>query len=186
MANCLYAAMVEEILANCSCKPFFLNWAARSSRVKDSTSLPFCTGPNLSCMKSKLNQWGDEAKKMDRVMNLATGKVDVCYNSCQHQEEELQLTSATMPSSNILPSSYIYCTIVRKIRDIICVVTYIILKTTKQFFPPGQDNDKRAVFERFYRNKFGCQIFQRQSSCPGTNQAEDDEGGDRDNAQVYL
>ena len=185
MANCLYAAMVEEILANCSCKPFFLNWAARSSRVKDSASLPFCTGPNLSCMKAKLNQWGDEARMMDRVMNLATGKVDVCYNSCQHQEEELQLTSATMPSSNILPSSYIYCTIVRKIRDIICVVTYIILKTTIQFYSPGQDNDKRAVFERFYRNKFGCQIFQRQSSCPGTNQVEDDEGGDRDNAQVY-
>ena len=48
------AAMVEEILANCSCKPFFLNWAARSSRVRDSASLPFCTGPNLSCMKNKL------------------------------------------------------------------------------------------------------------------------------------
>ena len=122
MANCLYAAMVEEILANCSCKPFFLNWAARSSRVKDSASLPFCTGPNLFCMKSKLNQWGDEARKMNRVMNLATGKVETCYNSCHHQEEELQLTSATMPSINILPSSYIYCTIVRKIRDIICVV----------------------------------------------------------------
>ena len=134
MSNCLYAAMVEEILANCSCKPFFLNWAARSSKVKDSASLPFCTGPNLACMKSKLNQWGDEGRRMDRVMNFATGKVDVCYNSCQHQEEELQLTSATMPSINILPSSYIYCTIVRKIRDIICVVNYI--KTTNNSFHP--------------------------------------------------
>ena len=135
MANCLYAAMVEEILANCSCKPFFLNWAARSSRVRDSASLPFCTGQNLSCMKSKLNQWGDKAMKMDRVMNLETGKVDTCFNSCHHQEEELQLTSATMPSLNILPSSYIYCTIVRKIRDIICVVTFIILPQNNSFHP---------------------------------------------------
>ena len=140
MANCLYAAMVEEILAKCGCKPFFLNWAARSYQVKDAASLPFCTGTKLSCMKRKLNQWGDEAKKMDRVMNLVTGKVDTCYNKCQHQEEELQLTSATMPNINILPNSYIYCTIVRKIRDIICVV---ILKDPHfslliQFSHPGQ------------------------------------------------
>ena len=124
---------------------------------------------------------------MDRVMNLATGKVDTCFNSCHHQEEELQLTSATMPSFNILPSSYVYCTIVRKIRDIICVVINLHENTSSiQLFPPGQDNDKRAVFENYYKNQFGCQVFQRQSSCSaiGANQVEDGEGGDQDNAQV--
>ena len=67
MANCLYAATVEEILDNCSCKPFFLNWQAKSTRVDNSASLPFCTGPGLLCMKNKMNMWGDENRKMDRV-----------------------------------------------------------------------------------------------------------------------
>ena len=55
-----------------------------------------------------------------------------------------------------------------------------------QLFPPGQDNDKRAVFENYYKNQFGCQVFQRQSSCSaiGASQVEDGEGGDQDNAQV--
>ena len=151
--------MVEEILANCSCKPFFLNWAARSSRVRDSASLPFCTGPNLSCMKNKLNQWGDEARKMDRVMNLATGKVDTCFNSCHHQEEELQLTSATMPSFNILPSSYVYCTIVRKIRDIICVV--ICMKIHHQFncFHPARTTTSGQFLRIITRTSLAARCF---------------------------
>ena len=151
--------MVEEILANCSCKPFFLNWAARSSRVRDSASLPFCTGPNLSCMKNKLNQWGDEARKMDRVMNLATGKVDTCFNSCHHQEEELQLTSATMPSFNILPSSYVYCTIVRKIRDIICVV--ICTKIHHQFncFHPARTTTSGQFLRIITRTSLAARCF---------------------------
>ena len=69
MANCLYAATVEEILDNCSCKPFFLNWQAKSTRVENSASLPFCTGPGLLCMKNKMNMWGDENRKMDRVIH---------------------------------------------------------------------------------------------------------------------
>ena len=49
-----------------------------------------------------------------------------------------------------------------------------------------QDNDKRAVFEKFYVNKFGCQIFQRKSSCSaiGTEQDGRDEDGDQDDEQV--
>ena len=71
MANCLYAATVEEILDNCSCKPFFLNWQAKSTRVENSASLPFCTGPGLLCMKNKMNMWGDENRKMDRVIHYS-------------------------------------------------------------------------------------------------------------------
>ena len=49
-----------------------------------------------------------------------------------------------------------------------------------------QDNNKRAVFEKFYANKFGCQIFQRKSSCSaiGTEQDDGDEDGDQDDEQV--
>ena len=49
-----------------------------------------------------------------------------------------------------------------------------------------QDNDKRAVFEKFYANKFGCQIFQRKSSCSaiGTEQDGGDEDGDQDDEKV--
>jgi len=49
-----------------------------------------------------------------------------------------------------------------------------------------QDNNKRAVFEKFYANKFGCQIFQRKSSCSaiGTEQDGGDEDGDQDDEQV--
>ena len=49
-----------------------------------------------------------------------------------------------------------------------------------------QDNNKRAVFEKFYANKFGCQIFQRKSSCSaiGTEQDGGDEDGDQDDEKV--
>ena len=63
--------IVEEILDNCSCKPFFLNWQAKSTRVENSASLPFCTGPGLLCMKNKMNMWGDENRKMDRVIHYS-------------------------------------------------------------------------------------------------------------------
>ena len=49
-----------------------------------------------------------------------------------------------------------------------------------------QDNNKRAVFEKFYANKFGCQIFQRKSSCSaiGMEHNDGDEDGDQDDEQV--
>ena len=135
--------------------------------------------------------------------------------------------------SIIFSSSYIYCTIVRKIRDVICEVErascqhlvffsqqnviklcfflhmlstgklkgLICLKPFRcatwlrkslttwhvlAFTFLVQDNDKRAVFEKFYANKFGCQIFQRKSSCSaiGTEQDGGDEDGDQDDEQV--
>ena len=139
MSNCLYAAMVENIFYNCSCKPFFLNWDPISQKVKNASNLPSCQGEQLSCMqvhdkntcvmllpysidKKLMNLWGDPSLQLDSVYNVVTGAVEKCYQACELQSETILGSTSSYPSRNVYPAVKAFCTVFTKIRERVCKV----------------------------------------------------------------
>jgi hypothetical protein len=121
-------------------------------------------------------QWGDPDRSLNKanilpisycmsivslqVHNYVTAARETCYDSCSQQEEEVSVTSTLLPSASILPASSLYCTVVQNVRDTICQVVWSA-RSPRAF----QSNSRRAVLEEFYTGQFGCQLFERQSSC---------------------
>ena len=138
MSNCLYAAMVENIFYNCSCKPFFLNWDPVSQKVKNASSLPTCQGKQLLCMqvqseqtnitlhhcihKTLMNLWGDPSYHLDSVYNQVTGQVEKCYQACELQTETILTSTTSYPSRNVYPAVKAFCVVWTKIRERVCKV----------------------------------------------------------------
>ena len=138
MSNCLYSSLIERIEGECGCSPTF------ASRVTGDSEGRWCEGSELTCLENIMTHWGDNDHGLDSVYNSVTGSVDKCLSACHSQKVDVTTSSSSYPSIYTFPRRNDFCLVIRKI-DKIC-----------------QDNYKKIVFERHYRNKFSCSTFTRE------------------------
>ena len=68
--NCLYEAVIENIISNCKCLPSY-------PELYYYESMPFCRAENLTCAIRWLNSMGDDDHDPDMV-NMTLTKITVC------------------------------------------------------------------------------------------------------------
>ena len=135
MSNCLYNAVVENILSHCQCIPEFVNFVQKEG-------MSFCYGEHLLCQKNWMHQLGSY-----EVANLTSslGKDGIrrkCLAACEDQH--YTLTQSHAPYTNKR-------TFQRKIE--FCYITKKILKVCN-------DETKKSTFEAYYDEVITCQRIQ--------------------------
>jgi hypothetical protein len=129
--NCLYQAVIEKIIQNCSCLPSFAK-----GRAKEKIGL--CHGRELACALKWVNLMGNEVGP-DLTKTCSTKNVEMkCYQRCEIQFETI------LSSSSIWPSEMFYYR-----TDICHVMSKIVLKICNNTF-------KKMAFQETYGLQPSC------------------------------
>ena len=129
--NCLYQAVIENTIKNCSCLPSF----AQGRRKED---IELCRGKKLNCALKWINQLGNE-EKPDLTKTRSTKNEELkCYQRCENQYETILSSSSLWPSEMFQLRTDL-CYVMDKVASKIC-----------------NDPAKQAIFHQSYGSKISC------------------------------
>ena len=126
--NCLYEAVIENILTHCSCRPNY-------PEIFSNDSIPFCQGSSLNCAIGWLNAMGDDDLTFSSSSNRQKLK---CLQRCSLQSETMLATTSTYPNKQTFPFRQDFCFLLQKL-VFIC-----------------KDDTKSSIFESNYKPLINC------------------------------
>jgi hypothetical protein len=126
--NCLYEAVIENILSHCSCRPSY-------PEIFSNGSIPFCQGSSLNCALAWLNAMGEDDLTFSKSSKHQKLK---CLQRCLLQSETMLTTTSTYPNQQTFPFRQDFCFLLQKL-VFIC-----------------EDKTKSVIFESNYKNLIKC------------------------------
>ena len=114
MQNCLYEAVLQKILQNCSCKPKFVSF-----KLKNKTDVTICSGQKLICANRYMDDMGNGDIKSEMgnlaIANDAQGISKICLERCEFQDQHLLSTATSYPNRQAFPYSTHFCLVLKKV-----------------------------------------------------------------------
>ncbi len=107
--NCLYEAVIQKIIKNCSCFP------STASNVKN---LEICTGKKLKCSRSFLSIMGSHKNPNLSSANNTVNRKLKCLQRCNLQTETIMTTSSIFPNKKNFMYQSEMCLVLQKITTI--------------------------------------------------------------------